>query len=119
MSVHFDESKSTVGLQAGFQNVTKVLEKGNQVILRRIRCKVAHIACCLPLRGLLDNHVIALDTMSGKMMVTERRGRGHAHGCHSLLLRDRRLALLVGPVAANGAGTKPFSIHGGQSLVRI
>lgn len=119
MSVHFDESKSTVGLQAGFQDVTEVLEEGNQIILRSVRRKVAHITCGLPLRGLLGNHIVALDTMSGEMMVTERCGRGHAHGCHRLLLGDRRLALLVSPVAADGTGTEPFSIHSGQSLVGI
>lgn len=119
MRVHFDERKSAIGLQAGLENVTKVLEQRHQVVLRGVRCKVADVARGLPLGSLLDDHVVALDTVGWEMVVTKGCGRGHAHSRHRLLLGNGRLALLVSPVAANGTRTKPFAIHGGQGLVRI
>lgn len=49
--------------------------------------------------------------------MTIRGGRGQPHLCHSLLLRERWLTLLVGPVAANGAGTEPFAVHRAEGLL--
>ena len=119
MRIHFDEGKATVSLQASLQNIAKVLEQRNQVILCGVRGEVANIAGGLPLRGLLNNHIIALNTMGWEMVVGEGCSWGHAHGCHSLLLGDGRLALLVSPVAANGTRTEPFAIHGAQGLVSV
>lgn len=119
VSVHFNESKTTVRLEASLSDVAKVLEKGNKVRLGSVRGKIADIAGCLPLGCLRNNHIIALNTMSREVVVTEGSGRGHAHRSHSLLLRDRRLALLIRPVAANGTRTEPFSVHGAQSTLGV
>lgn len=119
MCIHLDESKSTISLESRLNNVSKVLEQGNQIILGGIWGEVADVASGLPSRGLLDNHVVALDTMSREMMVTKWSSRGHAHRRHGLLLGDGWLALLVGPVAADGARSKPFTVHRAQSLLSI
>ena len=117
--VHLDESKATVRLETGFGHVTEVLEKGNKVRLGSVRGKVADVAGSLPLSGLRHDHVVALDTVSREVMVTKGSGWGHAHRGHGLLLRNRRLALLVSPVAANGTRPKPFSVHGAESTLSI
>lgn len=119
MRIHFDKGKATIRLQAGLKDITKILEERNKIVLRRVGSQVAHIACGLPLRRLLDDHVVALDTVCGEVVVAERRGRGDSHGSHRLLLRDGRLSLLVGPVAADGARTKPFAVHRAQRFVGI
>lgn len=119
MRVHLDECKAAIGLKTSFEDVTEVLEQRDQIVLRGVRRQVAHVAGGLPLGSLLNNHVITLDAMSGKVVVTKGDSRGHSHGGHGLLLRDGRLALLIGPVAPNGTGTKPFTIHGAQSLVSV
>lgn len=117
--IHLDEGKTTVGLETSLHDIAKVLEEGNQVVLGGVRGQVAHIARGLPLRGLLDHHVVALDAMRREVVVTKRRGRGHAHGGHGLLLGNGRLSLLVGPVAPNSAGTQPFTIHRAQGLLGL
>ncbi len=38
---------------------------------------------------------------------------------HGLLLRDRRLSFLVGPVAANSSRAKPFAVHGAERTIGI
>lgn len=117
--VHLDEGKTTVGLETSLHDVAKVLEERHQIVLGGVWGQVTHIARGLPLWGLLDHHVVALDAMRREVVVTERRGRGHAHCGHGLLLGDGRLSLLVGPVASNSAGAKPFTIHRGQGLVGL
>lgn len=52
-------------------------------------------------------------------MVTEWSGWCHAHRGHGLLLGNGRLALLVGPVAADGSRAKPLSVHGVESTLSI
>ena len=119
MRVHFDKSKAAIGLKTSFQDVPEVLEQRDQVVLSGVRCQVTHVAGGLPLGSLLNNHVITLDAMSGKVVVTKGDCRGHSHGGHRLLLGDGRLTLLVGPVAPNGTRTQPFTIHRAQSLVSV
>lgn len=119
MGVHLDECKATVGLESCLNNEPEILEQGNEIILGGIRCEVSDVAGCLPLGSLLNNHVIALHTVCWEMVVTERSSWSHSHSCHSLLLRDRGLSLLVGPVATNCARTEPLAIHGVQSLFSI
>jgi hypothetical protein len=104
---------------ASLGNISEVLEEGHQIRLRGVWCQVADVASGLPLGSLRDDHVVALDTMSGEVVVSERSGWRHAHGSHGLLLRNRGLSLLVGPVAANGARSKPLSIHGAQCALSI
>jgi hypothetical protein len=117
--VHFDEGKSTVRLEARLGNVTKVLEEGYKVRLRRVGRQVANVAGRLPLGSLSNNHIITLNTMGGEVVVTKRSRGSHAHGGHGLLLRDGRLTLLVSPVAADGSRAKPLSIHGAERALSI
>lgn len=119
MGVHLHKGKATVSLEASLNHEAEVLEQGNEIILRGVRCQISNIAGGLPLRSLLDNHIKALDTVSGEMVVAKGSGGCHAHGGHGLLLRDGGLALLVGPVATNGTGSKPFAIHGTQGFLGI
>lgn len=119
MGVHLNKRKSPVSLEPSLDDVTKVLEQWNKVVLSSVRREVADVNGCLPLRGLLDNHIVALDTMGREMVVTIWSGRGHSHGSHRSLLRDRGLAFLVGPVATDCTGTKPFTIHAAQSLFGV
>ena len=119
MGIHLDECETTIRLEARLNNVAEVLEERYEVILCGVRSEVADVACGLPSGSLLDNHIVALDAMGWEVMMTEWSGRSHAHRRHSLLLGDRRLAFLVGPVAANGARSKPFTIHGAQSLLCV
>jgi hypothetical protein len=109
--VHLDESKTTIGLEAGFCDITKILEQGDKVCLRSVGREIANIASSLPLGSLLDNHIKTLYAMGGKMVMPEGSGRCHAHRCHGLLLGNGRLTLLVGPVAADGARPQPFAVH--------
>lgn len=119
VTVHLDECEATVRLKTGLENVAEVLEKRDEVVLRGVRGQVAHVARGLPLRGLLDDHVVALDAMGGEMVMAEGRGRSHAHSRHSLLLGDGRLSLLIGPVAADRTRSKPLTIHRAQSLIGV
>ena len=79
MSVHLDESETTVRLETSFRNITKVLEKGNKIRLGCVWRKVADIAGSLPLRGLRDHHIIALDTMGREVVVAKRSCGSHTH----------------------------------------
>lgn len=83
MRVHFDECKSTISLESGLNNVTKILEEGNEVVLSCVRREIANVASCLPLGGLLYNHVVALNSVSWEVMVAEWCGWGHSHLAHS------------------------------------
>ena len=111
MGVHLDEGEAAISLEASLNNVTKVLEKRNEIVLGGVGSKIANIAGCLPSRSLLDNHVIALNTMGWEVVMAKGGGWSHSHGRHGLLLRDGWLTLLICPVAANCSGAKPLAIH--------
>lgn len=119
MCVHLDKGEATVSLETGLEDISEVLEQRYEITLRGVGGEVANVAGSLPLRGLLHNHVVALDTLGREVVVTEGSGRGHAHGGHGLLLRDRRLPFLVGPVAADSTRAEPLAIHRVESLVSI
>jgi hypothetical protein len=119
MSVHLNESKSAVRLETCFGDITKVLEERDQIGLRSVRSQVAHVARGLPLGSLRNNHVIALDTVRWEMVVSEGSRWSHTHGGHRLLLGNGRLALLVGPIATDGARSQPLSIHGAECALSI
>ena len=58
------------------------MEDSNDVVLGGTRDQVAGIASCLPLESLRNNHLVALHTVNGAMVVTMGRGGSHAHsGC--------------------------------------
>jgi hypothetical protein len=117
--VHFDKSKSTVRLEARLGDISKVLEEWDQVRLGSIWGQIADVAGRLPLGSLGDDHIVALNTVRGEVVVAERSSGCHAHGSHGLLLGDGGLALLVSPVATNGAGTQPFAVHGAECALGI
>ena len=119
VGVHLNKGEATVSLESSLNNVSKVLEERNQVVLGGVWGEVADINSGLPGRSLLNNHIVALDTMGREVVMTERGCRSHAHRRHGLLLGNRWLALLVGPVAANSARSKPFTVHRAQSLLGI
>ena len=119
VGIHLDESKTAVGLEASFRHVAEVLEQRNEIGLGGVRSEVTNVAGGLPLRGLLHDHVVALHTVSGEVVMSERSGRRHAHGGHSLLLRDGGLSFLVGPVAADGTRPEPFAVHGAERPLGI
>lgn len=119
VGVHLDESKTTVGLEPSLNNITKLLEQGKQVVLGGVWSQVANVASGLPGGGLGNNHVIALDAVSWEVVMTVGCCRSHSHGSHSSLLGERRLALLVGPVAADSARSQPFTVHAGQGLLSV
>ena len=119
MGVHFDESEPAVCLKTSLHDEPEILEQGNEVVLSGVGREVPYVTSCLPLRGLLDNHVVALNAVRGEMVVPKWGRWCHAHGSHSLLLGDRRLTFLIGPVTANGTGSQPLAVHGAQGLFRI
>ena len=125
MRVHLDKGKATIRLEAGLDNIPEILEERHKIILRSVWSQVANVASSLPLRSLLDHHLVALNALGGEVVMastgrnTIRSGWGHSHCHHRLLLGDGWLALLVGPVAANRTRAKPFSIHVAQCLLGI
>lgn len=119
VGIHFDKGETPVGLETGLDDETKVLEQRNNVGLGRVGSQITNVAGSLPGRRLIDNHVVAVDAMSREVVVAVRGGWGHAHLLHCLLLGNGRLALLVGPVAADGTGPEPLAIHGAQGLFGI
>lgn len=114
VGIHLDEGKTSIRLETGFGHVAKVLEQRDEIRLSGVRSEVTDVAGGLPLRSLLYDHIVALHSVGGEVVVSERSGRRHAHGCHSLLLRDGGLTLLVRPVAADGTRAKPFAVHGAE-----
>ena len=88
MGVHLDKGKPTISLEASLNNVTKVLEQRNEVVLCSVWSEIADVDSCLPSRGLLCDHIVACDTVGWEVVVTEWGGWRHAHGRHSLLLSD-------------------------------
>lgn len=119
MGIHLDKSKATIGLESSFHDVPEILKQRDKVILRGVRRKISDVTSSLPLRGLLNDHIKALHAVSGEVMMSIRSGRRHSHGGHLSLLRHGRLALLIGPVATDGARSKPFTIHGAQSFLSV
>lgn len=117
--LHLNKGEATVSLETSLEDIAKVLEQRHEIALGGVGCEVADVAGGLPLRGLLHNHVVALDTLGREVVMTKGSGWGHAHSGHSLLLRDRGLSLLVGPVAANRTRAEPLAIHRGEGLVSI
>lgn len=79
VGVHLDEGKSTIRLETGLGNITKVLEKRNKIRLGSVGRQIADIAGCLPLRSLRDNHVVTLHTVGWEVVVSEGSGGCHAH----------------------------------------
>lgn len=88
MRVHFDESKSAIRLESSFDDISKVLEEWDEIILCGVRRQIADVASGLPAWCLRNNHIIGLDAMSGEMMMSERSCWGDTHRRHRLLLRD-------------------------------
>src|SRR5947207_8546894 len=86
MGVHLHEGKSAVRLEPSLNNKTEILEQRNEIILRGVGSEISDVAGCLPLRGLLNDHIIALNTMCREVMMTEGGSRGHSHSGHGLLL---------------------------------
>lgn len=84
--IHLHERKAAVRLKPSLNDVTKIREKRYKIILVSVWSKISNIASGLPMRSLLYHHVIALDTMGRKMMMTEGCGGGHSHCGHGLLL---------------------------------
>lgn len=119
MCVHLDKGKAAVGLEARLDNKAKVLEQRNHIVGSRVRSEVTNIAGGLPAGGLGEDNVVASNAMRRELVVAERCGRCQAHSLHRLLLSHRRLAFLVGPVAANGARAKPFTIHGAKCFFSL
>lgn len=119
MGVHLDESKAAVRLEASLGDVAEVLEQRDEIVLGGVGREVANVASGLPSGSLLNHHLVRVCALGGEAVVAERSGRGHAHLGHGLLLRVRGLALLVGPVATDGARAKPFAVHVGESLLSI
>lgn len=87
MGVHFYEREPSISLEAGLDNVTEILEERDEIILSRVRREISDIASRLPGRSLLDNHIIALDSVGWEVVMAERSSWRHAHGRHGLLLR--------------------------------
>ena len=119
VGVHLDESKAAVRLKASLNNVTEVLEERNKIVLGGVWGKVSDVTGSLPLWSLLDDHVVALNSVGWKVVVTEWSGWSQSSGGHHLLLGDGWLPLLVGPVAANSTRTEPLTVHGAQRLLGI
>jgi hypothetical protein len=119
VSIHLDEGKASIGLESGLDDVAKVLEEWDEVILSGVGSEISDIDCGLPLRSLVVDHIIALNSMSREMMMAIGSGRCHTHGCHLYLLIHGWLTFLIGPIAANCSRSKPLSVHGGKSLFGI
>jgi hypothetical protein len=118
VGIHLNEGESAVRLETRLGDIAKVLEQGDQVRLCSIGGQVADIASRLPLRSLLDNHLVAPDAM-GELVMPKRSGGRHSHGGHGLLLGNGGLALLVSPVAADRARAQPLSVHGTERTLGI
>ena len=119
MCIHLDKGETAVRLEPCLDHVTEVLEERNKIVLCSVWRKVANVAGGLPLRSLLDDHIIALDAMGRKMVMTVWRSWGHTHSGHCLLLGDGRLTFLVGPVAAYSTRSQPLPIHRAQGFLSV
>lgn len=119
MRIHLDERKPAISLEPRLNDITEVGEQGHEVILSGVGGQVADIASRLPRRGLVHDHVVAMDSMGGEVVVAVRGRWRHAHRLHCLLLRDRRLSLLVRPVTADRTRAKPLAVHRAEGLLRF
>ena len=119
MGVHLDKGKASIRLKSSLDDKPEILKERDEIVLSGIGCEISDIAGSLPLWRLLNDHVEALHPVRREVMMSVRRGRRHPHGGHLGLLRHGRLALLVGPVAADGARAKPFAVHGVQCLLSV
>ncbi|RXK34164.1 hypothetical protein BBD39_06140 [Arsenophonus endosymbiont of Bemisia tabaci Asia II 3] len=119
VGVHLDEGETTVRLEASLGDVAKVLEQRDEVVLSGVGSEVADVASGLPSGSLLNDHLVGVGALGGEAVVTEGGSRSESHLAHSLLLGVRRLALLVGPVAADGARSEPLAVHVGESLLGV
>jgi len=118
--VHLDESEATVRLEASLGYIAKVLEQRNKVVLSGVGSEVADVAGGLPLGSLGKDGVVGLDALSRELVVlAEGTGRGNTHLGHDLLLGERGLTLLVGPVATDSTRAQPLAIHGAESLLGL
>jgi hypothetical protein len=116
--VHLDKSEATVRLETSLGDIAEVLEQRNEVVLSGVGSEVANVASGLPLGSLSQDGVVGLDALGRELVVlAERTGRGNTHLGHNLLLGERGLTLLVGPVATNSTRAQPLAIHGAESLV--
>lgn len=120
VSVELDERKTTVGLHANFGEVADGLEEGDEVRLGAVRDKIADVNGGVEGRGLLDHGLVR----EGTALEVDRR-RSTASTSASWASRgatadwQAALGLLVGPVDADGAGSEPFAVHGGDGLLGI
>lgn len=119
VGVHLDKGETTVGLEARLDDIAEVGEQGDKIVLCGVGGQVTDVAGGLPARSLANNHVVAVHTVGGEMVVSVRRGGSHSHGLHGGLLGDGGLSLLIGPVATDGTRTKPLAVHGTQSLLSL
>lgn len=118
MRIHLDESETAIRLEASLGDIAEVLEQWNEVVLGGVGSEVANVASSLPLRSLGKNGIVRLDALGGELVVlAERTGRGNTHLGHDLLLSERGLTLLVGPVATDSTGAQPLAVHGAESLL--
>lgn len=64
MSIHLDECKTAVRLEASLCDIAKVLEQRHEIVLSCVRSEVTDVASSLPLRSLLDDHLVRLRSLS-------------------------------------------------------
>ena len=119
VSIHLDEGETAISLEARLEHIAKVLEQGHDVVLGGVGGEIPDVASGLPRRSLVDDHIVAVDAVRGEVVVAEGGGGGHAHLLHGLLLGNRGLALLVGPIAANSSGAEPLAVHRAESLLGV
>ena len=112
VGIHLDECKAPIGLKARLRDESKILEKWHKIILCGVWCEISNVAGSLPCRSLRNDHFVALHPVCWEMMMAVGGCWCHTHGGHRLLLGDRWLAFLVGPIASDGSGSKPFAVHG-------
>lgn len=88
MSVHFDKSKTSISLETRLDDESEVLEERDDVIGCSVWRQVSNVTSGLPIRRLVQDHLVTCYTMCWELMVAERRRRRHAHGLHRLLLSN-------------------------------
>ena len=119
MRVQFDKRKAAVSGEALLGDHAEVLEEWNYIVWCGVGSEIPNVASSLPLGGLRGDSLVTACTVGGELVMTELSCRGKTHGRHGLLLRQGRLALLIGPIATDSARTEPLPIHPGKSLFCI